>query len=138
MNEKSLESQFTEAFGLFAGDGTREAFFDFFHDDAKFVDEDHPSVLDKPAFTDHIDFHLDGAWESLKIVTYESRFLVVGSTGVVTTYYTLRGKPTDSGFRIRHGICSVSCYYDETADRWRGMSLMLDPLSGHIDNASPA
>ena len=138
MNADKLESDFRAAFGLFWGDGTREAFYDFFDDEALMVDEDNPNVLDKRAFVDHVNFHLDGAWESIEWKPYEPTFRVFGETGVITTYFTLRGKPTDAGFRIRHGLCSVTCYWDRGSDHWRAMTLMLDPLMGHIKNASPS
>ncbi len=136
-DSNTLEAAFRDAFAFFSGTAGLDALLDFFDQRALFIDEDHTSVLDKAAFGDHLGFHLDGCWESRQLITYQPRFVVAGSTGVVTTYYTLRGKPVNAGFRLRHGIASVSCYCDRHRDQWRAMSLVLGPMISHIHNASP-
>jgi len=136
MTPASLESAFRSAFGVFWGQGKLEAFLAFLEPDGAFIDEDTPFALDRPAFEDHVRFHL-GLWESLEWIAREPRFLVAGSTGVITTAFTLRGKPKDAGFRLRHGLCSVLCHWDAGTRSWRALSIHLDPLLGHIEHASP-
>lgn len=135
MNLTTLEAAFREAFAVFWGKGTIEDFYGFFDERGAFVDEDSPFLLDKKLFQDHVDFHVKGNWDALEWIPREPRFQVIGRTGIVTCYFTLRGKPRDSGFRLRHGVCSALCYWD--GRQWRGATLHLDPLLGHIRDASP-
>jgi hypothetical protein len=135
MNAASLETAFREAFGVFWGEGTIERFYDWFDDDAFLIDEDTPFVLSKALFREHVDFHLAGQWTKLEWKPREPKFEVIGTTGLISAYFTLRGKPKDSGFRLRHGVCTVLCHWDGT--RWRAGMLNIDPLLGHIVDASP-
>ena len=137
MNPETLEQAFRKGFGVFWNKGTVENFYDFFDDRALMVDEDTPFLLEKPAFKEHVDFHLSGIWDKLEWIPRDPKFVVVGSTGIVNTYFTLRGKPKDAGFRLRHGIVTIVCSYDAAASQWRAASMLLDPLLGHIENASP-
>lgn len=136
MDATSLEAAFRKAFGVFHGQGTLDDFYGFFDDGGFMIDEDTPFVLGKPEFREHVDFHVSGPWTKLEWIAREPRFDVHGSTGVVSTYFTLRGKPKDAGFRLRHGLCTVICGWDGRG--WRGLALNLDPLSGHIVDASPS
>jgi hypothetical protein len=138
MTTDTLEAAFRKAFGVFWGQGTIEDFYGFFDERALMADEDSPFVLDKSQFRDHVDFHLKGSWDSIAWIPYEPRFEVVGSTGIVLTNFTLRGRPKGSGFRLRHGVASVVCHYDSGTRSWRAVALLLDPLLGHIVDASPA
>lgn len=137
MDVASLQSAFRKGFGVFWGAGTLEDFYGFFDERALMVDEDSPFVLEKRQFEDHVNFHVQGSWESIAWIPYETQYLVVGDTGIVLTGFTLRGKPKSVGFRLRHGLASVACRYDEQSRAWRGVALMLDPLLGHIVHASP-
>lgn len=138
MDQQSLEAAVRDALAHFAGGADTDAFLAFFDDRALFSDDDQTNVLGKPGFRDHLQFHNNGSWESVELVHYELRAQVSGTSGMVTSYYTLRGKPADAGFRMRHGVCSVSCYFDTAQSRWRGMSLVLGPLLSYIRNASPS
>lgn len=134
-DETSLAADFETAFSTFR-DGGEVASFDAFFDDAGFViDEDTPFLLDKAQFSEHMDFHRSGVWSKREWIVREARFDVWGTTGVVSAYFTLRGKPKDAGFRLRHGVCTVGCYWD--GRRWRGVTLNIDTLSGHVEGASP-
>lgn len=135
MDATSLEAAFRKAFAVFWGKGTIEEFYAFFDDAGYMIDEDTPFVLDKGLFREHVDFHLGGMWTSLEWIPREPKFEVIGTTGVVSTYFTLRGKPKNAGFRLRHGVCTVCCHWDGT--QWRAGMLNIDPLSGHIVDASP-
>ncbi len=135
MDAASLESAFRKGFGVFWGKGTLEDFYAFFDDGGFMIDEDTPFVLDKAQFREHVDFHVNGMWTSIEWIPRDPRFDVFGATGVVSTYFTLRGKPKDAGFRLRHGLCTVVCHWD--GQGWRAGTLNIDPLSGHIVDASP-
>lgn len=135
MNTQSLEEAFRKAFGVFWGAGSVEDFSDFFDEEALMIDEDTPFVLSKAQFKDHLDFHLAGMWTQLEWLPRDSEFAVIDSTGLVSTYFSFRGKPTDAGFRLRHGVCTLLCHWDGKA--WRAGLLNIDPLLGHIVDASP-
>jgi hypothetical protein len=115
--------------------GDVEGFLALRHDRAVVIDEDSPFVLDKALFREHVDFHLSGMWTALEWLPREPKFEVIGTTGVVSTYFTLRGKPKDAGFRLRHGLCTVCCNWDGA--QWRAGMFNIDPLSGHVVDASP-
>ena len=134
MDAASLEAAFRRAFGVFWGKGTIQEFYDFLDEQGFYTDEDTPFVLDKALFREHIDFHL-GQWSMLEWIPREPKFDVFGTTGLVSTYFTLRGKPKGSGFRLRHGVCTVACHWDGT--RWRAGMVNIDALIGHIVDASP-
>lgn len=132
---QTLEAAFRKVFdGLRAG--SPDALMQFLAESALVIDEDTPFVLDKAAFREHIGFHFGGMWESIALVTREETFAVLGTTGVITGLFTLRGKPRDSGFRLRYGNVSLVCAWENGA--WSALSLVLGPLSGHITDGSPA
>ena len=135
MDAKTLEGDFRKGFGVFWGKGVLADFFAFLDDAGFMIDEDTPFVLDKAQFKEHVEFHMSGIWSALEWIPRDPRFDVFGNTGVVSTYFTLRGKPKDSGFRLRHGFCSVVCQWNGSA--WRAGALNIDPLLGHIVDASP-
>jgi ketosteroid isomerase-like protein len=134
MNRASLEQAFRSGFGVFWNAGTVDQFFAFIDDRAVAIDEDHPFIMDKAQFRDHIQFHL-GSWESFTWVPYETRFDVEGDTGIVSTAFTLRGKPKGSGFRLRHGLATVVCHHQPAG--WKAVALTFDALIGHLERASP-
>tara|TARA_X000000368_G_C22447757_1_gene457609 strand:+ start:77 stop:493 length:417 start_codon:yes stop_codon:yes gene_type:complete len=132
---ESLEFEFSKALSLnYAGSNTH--FFDFMDDRALFIDDDQTNILNLSEMRDHLDFHGAGVWESMEIKHYDIRSYIVADTGVVTSNYTIRGKPVSTGFRIRHGVCSASCYFDEKKG-WKAMSIVLGPMISYIRNASP-
>lgn len=135
MDLQSLESEFRRGFGAFGNAGAIDDFFGFIDDQAIAIDEDHPFIMGKAQFRDHIQFHLE-SWESLAWIPYDTRFDVEGDAGIVSTAFTLRGKPRGSGFRLRHGLATVVCHHDGRG--WRAVALTFDALIGHIDGASPA
>ncbi len=134
MDAASLEAAFRHAFGALRVDGSIRDFYDFLDEDGFYADEDTPFVLGKALFREHIDFHL-GQWSSFEWVPREPRFHVFGTTGLASCYFTLRGKPKGSGFRLRHGVCTVACHWDGA--RWLAGMVNIDALNGHIVNASP-
>ncbi len=131
----SLSRAFEQGIAVFQGKGTRDAFFAFLADDVLVIDEDTPFVLDRAAFSDHIDFHLSGIWDSVGWVPREVRFEVFGTSGVISGSFTFRGKPRDGGFRLRHGNFSMMCAL--IAGQWRALTFTLSPLQSHILDASP-
>lgn len=137
MNQETLQSAFKAAFAVFWGAGAIEGFLAFIDDDALIIDEDNPFVLDKTAFKDHLDFHLGGNWEALGWKAWKPDFRIVGETGLISSNFTLRGKPKDSGFRQRHGVISVVCHFDSGSRQWKAGTLHLSPLLSHIHHASP-
>jgi hypothetical protein len=138
MDQTTLARDFDRAFGAFWGNGTKQDFYDFFDDRALMIDEDNPIVMDKPAFVDHIEFHLSGIWESMNWKPRQHAVAVFDGTGLVSGQFTFRGKPKNSGYRQRHGNFSVVCYWDTGTKRWRGAKLHLSPLLSHIYHNSPA
>lgn len=135
---KSLKEAFYSAIGFYSGETSLDEFLDFFDERALIVDDDHTSVLQKASFKDHLSFHLgSGMWESRALIAYEPVFKIIGDTGLITSNYTMRGKPVDSGFRLRHGVCSFSCFYTGEKNGWRAMSMFLGPMTSYIRNASP-
>lgn len=135
MDIRSLEAAFRQGFGIFLAAGSREQLLAFLDDRALIIDQDLPFVMNKAQYQDHLDFHL-ASWESGRLLPYETRYQVEGDTGIVSTAFSIRGKPKGSGFRLRHGLATVVCHHDQRG--WRAVSVTFDPLLGHIDGASPA
>jgi hypothetical protein len=133
---ESLDTTFTRAVGVFRGTGTVDDLMAFLSEEVLVIDEDTPFVLDRAAFRDDLDFHLGGLWDSLAWVPREQTIEVIGTTGVITGLFTLRGKPRDAGFRLRHGNFSLVCAWQD--GRWIALSLTLGPLLGHILDGSPS
>jgi Domain of unknown function (DUF4440) len=131
----ALQQAFEQGLAVFQGKGTREAFFAFLADDVLVIDEDTPFVLDRAAFSDHIDFHLSGIWDSVAWMPRDTRIEVLGTSGVISGAFTFRGKPRDGGFRLRHGNFSLLCVLHSGV--WRAMTFTLSPLQSHILDASP-
>ena len=135
MDRTTLEAAFRQGMGALWGKGRIEDLYAFLDEGALVIDEDTPFLLDKAQFREHLEWHLGGLWSAIEWIPREPRFDTFGTTGLVSAYFTLRGKPKDSGFRLRHGLVSLVCHWDGAA--WRALSLNLDPLSGHIVDASP-
>lgn len=137
----SLEAAFRAAILGWQSSGRPVDLLGFLDEQALVIDSDTPFVLDKAAYTDHLGF-LRGSgsspslWDSVAWVTKDAQFDVVGETGVVSGGFTLRGKPSQAGFRLRHGNFSVVCAWD--GQRWRGVAVTLSPLQSHVLEASPS
>ena len=138
MDQATLEQHWRKGFGPLWNKGGIDTLYDFFEDGALFVDEDNPFLLDKENFIDHLTFHRSGLWESVLWRSREERFQVFGTTGLVSCDFTTRGKPTDAGFRQRHGVCTVTCRWDDDAGQWRGVCLHLSTLLSHINACAPS
>jgi hypothetical protein len=122
-NSEQLEAAFLAAFSFDAEEG-QTAFEKFLDDNATVIDDDQTNILDKAGWLDHFE-----------IVHYDIESQIIGETGVVTSNYTIRGKPVDDGFRLRHGVCSASCYLSGDGD-WKAMSVVLGPMMSYVRNAS--
>ena len=115
-----------------------DAFASFFDEDSETLDEDFPWRMSKSEFLDHLLFHIKGAglWESFEYVTRETNTKVWGTTGHVSGFSTLRGKPRDAGFRQRFMGFTTTWYYAN--EEWRLVSWHQSVLAGRIDGASPS
>jgi len=133
-NSEQLEAAFLAAFSFDAEQG-QTAFEKFLDDNATVIDDDQTNILDKAGWLDHFAFHSAKLWESVEIVHYDIESQIIGETGVVTSNYTIRGKPVDDGFRLRHGVCSASCYLSGDGE-WKAMSVVLGPMMSYVRNAS--
>lgn len=129
-----LEAAFLSAFNFDPVAG-KTAFEKFLDENATVIDDDQTNILDKSDWLDHFAFHSAQLWESVEIVHYDLESYIVGDTGIVTSNYTIRGKPVDDGFRLRHGVCSASCYLSGEGE-WRAMSVVLGPMMSYVRNAS--
>ena len=134
MNKRTLEDQFNKAISVFTQKGEYQDFFDFFNEDALIVNEDIPFVLDKPSYQDHIKF-LANSMQNLEWVLRRPEFHLFENTGLVTADLTVRGKPTNAGFRQRHCVLSAVCYWKEA--KWHGANLHTSSLLSHIYHMSP-
>ena len=115
-----------------------EGFAAFFADDSEILDEDFPWRMSKTEFFDHLGFHMKppGLWESFEYVTRETNAKVWGTTGHVSGYSTLRGKPRDAGFRQRFMGFTTTWFHADGA--WRLVSWHQSPLTSRIEGASPS
>lgn len=137
MDTDSLRAAFDKGFGILTESGTPEDFFDFIAEDALFIDEDMPLVLDKTQLRDHIGFHTNDIWERIYTTWRDLSVEVYGSTGAISANYQLRGKPRDAGYRQRDGMISLLCHYDDTAGRWTLLKCHMGPILSAIYHSSP-
>ncbi|RME64357.1 MAG: hypothetical protein D6782_08445 [Alphaproteobacteria bacterium] len=137
MDRQSLKIDFETALAAFGTSQSPAGFLAFIDEDALIIDEDNPFIQDKKAFAANLAFHLGGQWEKLALRAWNAAFQVIGETGVVTSYFTLRGKPKDAGFRQRHGVMSLVCHFDTRSGHWHAGAMHLSPLLSHIHHASP-
>jgi ketosteroid isomerase-like protein len=140
MNVAELQATFERSYALFLGKpgASIEAHLEFFDEHCRILDEDHPFWLDKAAYRDHLNFHFSGLWESAEARYYELQFRVAGDSGFISSVFTIRGKPRDAGFRLRHGFASWVCHFDRRAKAWRVIALLMSPTIGLITDASPS
>lgn len=137
----SLEAAFRAAIQGWQSSGRTVDILGFLHDDALVIESDTPFVLDKAAYTDHLGFHYGSGsapslWESIAWVTKDARFEVLGDTGMVSGGFTVRGKPANAGFRLRHGNFSMLCTWN--GQHWRALAVSLSPMQSHVLHASPS
>ena len=118
-----------------------EDHFGYYHPDAVILDEDFPWNLTTAEFADHLLFHVlgggdRGLWEFFRWIPRDLKFTVVGTTGQVSGFSTMRGKVRDAGFRLRYmGFTQNWAFHH---DRWQMLSWHQSVLAGRIEGASPA
>jgi hypothetical protein len=136
MDATTLEAAFRRGFAVYGAGGSVDDLAAFLAPGALVVADGHTQVLDREQYRDTVAFET-GLAESCVLRTYDERFDVEGETGIVSAAYTLRSKPRDSGFRLRHGYLTVICHYDGATRAWQAVGVTFDPVAGHIDRASP-
>lgn len=132
-----LEAAFRAAFSVAAdrSGAVAEARLALLDEAVLVIDHDIPFPIDRAAYADHLTFQA-GVWDRVETRLLEVSTAVHGSTGVVSAYFVQRGKPVDSGFRLRAGYCTAVCTRD--LQGWRAIGLHLAPLAGQIIDASPS
>lgn len=116
--------------------GDLDAFYGAILPDAVILDEDLPFVGDKAAFEDHISFHGPDNWEGFTWKPRDIRDLEVSGTGSIVGYATFRGKPRDSGYRLRPMMFSQG--WRHGPDGWKLINWHQSPIIGHVTRISPA
>ena len=137
LSESGLRGAFEDGFGALMGDGDMNEFFDFVADDALFIGEDSPLILDRDGLRDHIGFHQSGIWERVYFTFRDMSYDVYGQVGAISGNFQLRGKPTDAGYRQRDGMVSVTCYFDERSGKWNVIRCHFSSLLSAIYHSSP-
>ncbi len=120
---------------VFCGSFNYDKIADFIASNALIVSHDVPFLFDKIGYVDHMQFHA-GLWESREFKTEAVEIRVHGATGVISCYFTERGKPKDAGYRQRPGYMTVTCHL--TNNGWRAIGLHTASLLSHIIAASPS
>lgn len=129
-----LESAFA-ALVAALGRGDLDGFYNLILPDAFIVDEDLPFRVDRDGFRDHIAFHTSGVWDGFAWKPYDVRFSRAGDAGVSAGFAMFRGKPRDSGFRLRPMLFTQG--WARTPQGWRVASWQQSPVVGHVTNQSP-
>jgi hypothetical protein len=115
-------------------------FLGFFDPEIEILDEDFPWRMNYEDFASHIDFHVagggSGLWEFFEWIPREVNIKVFGTTGHVSGFSTLRGKPRDAGFRQRFMGFTLTWYFAD--GRWRLVCWHQSVLAGRIEGASPS
>lgn len=130
-----------EDWGKALNTGRLDHHFNYYHEDAALLDEDFPWNCSKADFIDHIDFHVtgngrQGLWEFFQWLPRETKIILVGNTGQVSGFSTLRGKVRDAGFRQRFmGFTQNWAFHN---GKWQLLSWHQSVLAGRIEGASPA
>lgn len=104
--------------------------------DAVIMDEDLPFRVNRAGFEQHIAFHGPKIWEGFAWRPHEPRFTAVDGTGSVTGFAMFRGKPRDTGYRLRPMLFTQG--WTRTGAGWRIVSWQQSPVVGHTDHPSPA
>jgi ketosteroid isomerase-like protein len=115
--------------------GDLARFYGLIRPDAVIMDEDLPFRVDRAGFEDHIAFHGPLNWEGFAWKPHDIRFVENGATGLVAGFAMFRGKPKDSGFRLRPMMFSQgwSC----GSEGWRITTWHQSPVVGHVSVPSP-
>lgn len=117
------------------GRGDLDAFYGLILPDAMIVDEDIPFRVDRDGFKDHIAFHTSGIWDGFAWKPYDVRFAHDGAAGVSAGFAMFRGKPRDSGFRLRPMLFSQGWVLQPAG--WRMATWQQSPVVGHVSRQSP-
>ncbi len=117
------------------GSGDLPNFYGLILPDAPIIDEDLPFRVDRAGFEEHVAFHTSGVWEGFAWKPYSVRFARMGGTGVAAGFAMFRGKPKDSGFRLRPTLFSQG--WVRLAEGWRVASWQQSPVVGHTTRQSP-
>jgi ketosteroid isomerase-like protein len=131
----SLRTTF-DRFSATLNAGDLPGFLALFHDEAVIIDEDVPFRISKQEFIDHLGFHGRRNWESFAWVPRSVRVEVFTNTGFVAGSATFRGKPVDSGYRLRHMLQTMGWTRGMDGE-WKIVSFHQSPLAGHVDHGSP-
>lgn len=115
--------------------GDLDAFYGSMLPDAIIMDEDIPFAVDRAGFRDHIDFHTGGVWASFSWQPHDVRFSQNGDVGAVAGFAMFKGKPVDSGFRLRPMLFTQS--WMKVDGTWRLSSWHQSPVVGHVSEQSP-
>ncbi len=115
--------------------GKIDEFYARLHPQLVMIDEDSPWRLDLAGFQDHIGFHGGNLWESFAWKPSDVRVQVSGLTGVIAGSATFRGKPRDSGYRLRPLLYSQGWIRD--GSEWRMVLWHQSPVVGHVTRSSP-
>lgn len=139
-NRELIDHADAEAFkatfmDVFSGVFDYEKITDFIADNARIVSHDIPFPLDKVGYVDHMQFHAE-LWESREFKPEAVEVRIHGKTGIISCYFTERGKPKDAGFRQRPGYMTVTCH--RTNSGWQAIGLHTSSLLGQILAASPS
>ena len=131
---QGLEKSFLEWSEALSG-GNLKAVYGAMDPEIVIFDEDIPWRFSKRDFEEHIAFHVPN-WESFAWVPREMRYVVKGTTGIVSGFSTFRGKPKDAGFRQRFMAFTQTWAYE--GGEWKMLIFHQTPLHGQIDGASPS
>lgn len=130
-----LEAAFRAAFAPSEKGRPGDARLAFLAADALVIDHDVPFPMTRAEYADHLGFQ-SAQWERYELTLRDIRVTEHGATAVVTAFFNERGKPVDSGFRLRPGYCTAVC--SKKDGKWQALSLHLSPLLSQIVDASPS
>ena len=117
------------------GKGDLDGFYGLILPGAVIMDEDLPFRVDRAGFQEHIAFHGPGNWEGFEWKPSNVRFASIGDSGLAMGFAMFRGKPRDSGFRLRPMLFSQG--WTRTRAGWRMASWHQSPVIGHVSEQSP-
>lgn len=115
--------------------GDLDGFYSLILEDAVIMDEDLPFRVDRTGFQEHISFHTSGIWEGFAWKPHDPRIVSRDDAGTVVGFAMFRGKPQDSGFRLRPMLFSQG--WVKRAEGWRMSSWHQSPVIGHVSAQSP-